>query len=124
MSEAIRGSCHCGAIRYQVTGELTGVIHCHCSDCRRWHGHFAAYAVAKLADFKITEGADKLKWYESSEKARRGFCSECGSSIFKDNKDGEKIVLSMGALEVPTHLAFLKNIFEGSKGDYYKLPGP
>jgi hypothetical protein len=99
------------------------VIHCHCSDCRRWHGNFAAYAVAKLADFEITEGAEKLRWYESSEKARRGFCPECGSSILKDNKDGEKIVLSVGALEAPTELAFLKNIFEDSKGDYYTLPG-
>ena len=76
MSKTVRGRCHCGAIRYQVNGELTGVIHCHCSDCRRWHGHFAAYAVANLADFEITEGADKLKWYESSEKARRGFCPD------------------------------------------------
>ncbi len=50
MSEAITGSCHCGAIKFLVTRELTGVIHCHCSDCRRWHGHHSAYAVAMLAD--------------------------------------------------------------------------
>jgi hypothetical protein len=116
MAEAVRGSCHCGAIKYQVNGALTGVIHCHCGDC-------PAYAVASLADFEITEGADKLKWYESSDKARRGFCPDCGSSIFKDNKDGEKIVLSVGALDAPTKLGFLKNIFEDSKGDYYTLPG-
>ena len=76
----------------------------------------------KMAD-GITEGVDKLKWYDSSDKARRGFCPECGSSIFKDNKDGEKIVLSVGALDSPTDLKFLKNIFEDSKGDYYTLPG-
>ena len=122
MAKTTRGRCHCGAIQYEVTGDLTGVINCHCSDCRRWHGHFAAYAVAKLADFKITQGADKLKWYDSSAKARRGFCTACGSSIFKDNKDGEVIVLAVGALEPPTGLGFLKNIFEDSKGDYYKLP--
>jgi hypothetical protein len=122
MPEVTRGSCHCGAIRYRVTGALTGVIHCHCSDCRRWHGHFAAYAVASLADFEITEGADELRWYESSDEARRGFCRRCGSSVFKDDKDGEKIVLSVGALEAPTGLAFLENIFEDGKGDYYTLP--
>ena len=82
-----------------------------------------AYAVALLADFKFTKGEDELQWYESSDKARRGFCPNCGSSIFKDNKDGEKIVLSVGALESPTGLSFLKNIFEDSKGDYYTLPG-
>jgi hypothetical protein len=123
MSQAIEGGCHCGAIRYRVTGELTGVIHCHCSDCRRWHGNYSAYAVAKLADFEFLSGEDELQWYESSERARRGFCPKCGSSIFKDNKDGEKIVLSVGAIDAPTGLSFLKNIFEDSKGDYYALPG-
>lgn len=123
MSQTIEGGCHCGAIRYKVDGELTGVINCHCSDCRRWHGNYASYAVAMLDDFEFTKGKDKLVWYESSEKARRGFCSECGSSIFKDNKDGKKIVLAVGAIDPPTGLSFLKNIFEDSKGDYYTLPG-
>jgi hypothetical protein len=117
----VTGQCHCGAIKYQVDGNLTGVINCHCADCRRWHGNFSAYAVALLKDFKITQGADKLRWYESSSKARRGFCPDCGSSIFKDNKDGEKIVLSVGALNPPTGLKPLKNIFTESKGDWYEL---
>ena len=123
MSKEIQGGCLCGAIRYKVTGELTGVINCHCSVCRRWHGNYASYAVAKLSDFAFTKGEDKLAWYESSAKARRGFCPDCGSSIFKDNKDGEKIVLSVGAIDAPTGLSFMKNIFEDSKGDYYDLPG-
>ncbi len=55
------------------------------------------------------------------ERARRGFCPDCGSSIFKDNKDGEKIVLSVGALDAPTGLTHLKGIFTESKGDWYEL---
>jgi hypothetical protein len=90
--------------------------------CRRWHGNFAAYAVAQLADFKITQGTDKLKWYASSEKVKRGYCVECGSSLFKDNGDGEKLVLAVGALDAPTGLKFMKNIHEDGKGDYYELP--
>ncbi len=113
------GQCHCGAIQYEVDGDLTGVINCHCGDCRRWHGHHAAYAVVALSDFKISKGEDQLKWYDSSAKARRGFCTECGSSIFKDNKDGENIVLSVGALNTPTGLSYLKDICTESKGDYY-----
>ena len=115
------GRCHCGAIQYEVSGELIGVINCHCGDCRRWHGNFAAYAVAKLADFSFIKGEDVLVWYESSDKARRGFCPRCGSSIFKDNKDGEKIVLAVGALDAPTGLSHLKDIFTESKGDWYQL---
>ena len=123
MSQAIEGGCHCGAIRYRVNGDLTGVIHCHCSDCRRWHGNYSAYAVAKLSDFEFLKGEDQLKWYESSTRARRGFCPNCGSSVFKDNLDGEKIVISVGTIDPPTGLSFLKNIFVESKGDWYELPG-
>ncbi len=115
------GQCHCGAIRYEVNGDLTGVINCHCGDCRRWHGNFSAYAVARLEEFHFTRGEDKLVWYESSEKARRGFCPDCGSSIFKDNKDGKTIVLSVGALDAPTGMSHLKDIFTDSKGDWYEL---
>jgi hypothetical protein len=123
MSEVRRGQCHCGKIAYEIDGDLTGVIHCHCSDCRRWHGHHSAYAVAMLEDFKFLRGEEQVQWYHSSDRARRGFCPHCGSTIFKDNKDGLKIVLSVGALDSPTGLKFLKNIFEESKGDYYELPG-
>jgi hypothetical protein len=29
------GSCHCGAIRFEVEGELTGAVACNCSICSR-----------------------------------------------------------------------------------------
>jgi len=122
MSNPVTGRCLCGAIAYKVNGPLVGVINCHCSVCRRWHGNFASYAVAMLSDFEYTAGAGLVQWFDSSEKARRGFCPKCGSSLFKDNKDGQKIVLSVGALDIPTGLSFLKNIFEESKGDCYALP--
>ena len=44
-------------------------------------------------------------------------------SVVAFKKDGEKIVLSVGSLDSPTGLSFLKNIFEDSKGDYYGKPG-
>ncbi len=33
----------CGAVRYALSGPLRGVVSCHCSQCRRTHGHYAAY---------------------------------------------------------------------------------
>jgi len=116
------GGCLCGAVRYEVDGDLLGVINCNCGMCRRWHGNFAAYAVAQLSELSIVQGEDKVSWFASSEKVKRGFCSVCGSSIFKDNGDGEKMVLAVGAIDAPTGLNFLKNIHEEDKGDYYELP--
>ena len=35
MNQTYQGSCHCGQIRFEVQGELTGVVDCNCSICQR-----------------------------------------------------------------------------------------
>ena len=74
------GGCECGAVRYEVRGPLREVINCHCGQCRRTHGHFAAYSAAARADLAIVEDRG-LKWDRSSDSARRGFCGGCGGGL-------------------------------------------
>src|SRR5262249_17751725 len=71
------GGCCCGAVRYELAGELTKVTFCHCSKCRKWHGHFAAYCAIDRPGFRLTEERG-LKWYAASTTVRRGFCAVCG----------------------------------------------
>lgn len=115
------GGCLCGGVRYQITLELTGVTFCHCSMCRRWHGHVGAYAAVDHAGFALTSDRT-LRWYASSPGARRGFCSECGSSLFWDEDGSTKMSICPGTLEAPTGLSPRAHIFLGSKGDYYEVP--
>jgi hypothetical protein len=73
-----RGSCLCGAVTFtaDVSGEASA---CHCGMCRRWSGGpFLAVGVASL----VWEKSSGLKTIASSEWAERGFCGECGSSIY------------------------------------------
>ncbi len=81
------GGCLCGEVRYEVRGPLRNVINCHCSKCRRMHGHMAAYASARRENLVLTK-QDGLKWYRSvtdeTPDVHRGFCQECGSSLFWD----------------------------------------
>jgi hypothetical protein len=122
MSDAIRtGGCLCGAVRYEATGELRGVVLCHCAMCRRTHGHFAAYTAARKSAFRLVESRG-LKWYASSARARRGFCGECGASLFWDADDRDTISLAAGTLDAPTGLATILQIHTASAGDYYELP--
>ena len=114
------GACLCGDVRYEVRGPLRPVIVCHCSQCRRSTGHVLASTAARRADFVITHG-DSLRWYDSSEKARRGFCGRCGSNLFWDGKGLDYVAISAGTLDPPTGLALARHIYVASKGDYYTI---
>jgi hypothetical protein len=116
-----RGACACGAVTYEVTGEPTTVTYCHCSKCRRWHGHFGAYFGALREGFRLVE-ARGLKWWALNDKVRRGFCGECGSSLFWDEDGDARISICPGTLDAPTGLVSKAHIFAASKGDYYELP--
>ena len=114
------GSCSCGAVRFEITGKLTGVTYCHCSKCRRWHGHAGAYTAADRDQLRITEMRG-LKWYRVSPTVRRGFCGECGASLFFDEDKLPKMGLCPGALDAPTGTREKAHIYLGSKGDYYEI---
>lgn len=114
------GGCSCGAVRYELRGKSTSVTYCHCSMCRRWHGHVGAYAAVDRADFVLVE-ARGLKWHASSPHVRRGFCAECGSCLFFDQADLPKMAFCPGTLDAPTELRSKAHIFVASKGDYYAM---
>jgi hypothetical protein len=88
--------------------------------CRKWHGHVGAYAAGDRANFALTEERG-LKWFASSEKVRRGFCAECGASLFFDTEGDPKIAFCPGSLDEPTGLKSKAHIYVASKGDYYAL---
>src|SRR3954469_13247309 len=80
---AITGSCLCGAVRLSAEPPVLFSAHCHCEWCRRAHG--AAYVTwlgVEDAKLRIASGEDVLRWYRSSEKSERGFCSTCGTTLF------------------------------------------
>jgi hypothetical protein len=70
--------------------------------------------------FALTEQRG-LRWYASSENVRRGFCVECGSSLFFDEAGDPKLAFCAGSLDGPTELRSKAHIFVASKGDYYSI---
>lgn len=115
-----QGGCLCGAVRYEVRGELRPVVNCHCGQCRRFHGHHGAYSGAKWENVTIN-GEDNLRWYRSSAEARRGFCGTCGSSLFWDRDGRGFLAIAAGSLDQPTGLRTVRHIFTADRGDYYQI---
>ena len=119
-TEVATGGCLCGAVRYEVSGNLRGVLNCHCGMCRKLHGGFAGHTKASKKDITITQDRG-LKWYRTSATIQRGFCGECGSRLFwrPDAQDSTGILA--GSLDLPTGLTTLGHIFVGDKADFYEI---
>ena len=117
---SVKGSCACQGVVFELIGELRDVVFCHCSQCRKTSGHYWAATQVPKVNLNLIK-ATSLSWYDSSDKARRGFCSVCGSSMFYERKGIDKISVSAGSLEIPTSLDRMRHIYVTSKGDYYDI---
>jgi hypothetical protein len=115
-----RGGCLCGAVRYELRGELRPVVNCHCGQCLRFHGHHGAYSGAPWDRVTIS-GEDSLRWYASSERARRGFCGACGSSLFWDRLGSGFLSIAAGSLDQPTGLRTVRHVYTAGRADYYEI---
>jgi hypothetical protein len=114
------GSCLCGAVRYEVTGALRDVVLCHCAMCRKTHGHVGAYTATPKDSLRLVESRG-LRWYPSSLHARRGFCRECGGSLFFDPVQKDYMAIAAGTLDAPTGLKTIVQIHVASASDYYQI---
>ncbi len=114
------GGCLCGGVRYRIRGELRDAIACHCTQCRRTSGHYAAMTSAASGDLTLISSRT-LTWYRSSATAERGFCCVCGSNLFWRPEGEDRIAITAGTLDAPTHIRVMEHIFVADKGDYYSI---
>ena len=115
-----RGSCLCGAVTFEVEGDLPPPDACHCTQCRRQSGHYFVSTDVKRAALTV-HGEERVTWFRSSPKVRRGFCATCGSLLFWDPPEKDWIGVAMGAFEAPTGTRLRIHIHVADKGDYYDI---
>jgi hypothetical protein len=94
MAESLKGACLCGSVEYEVQ-DPESMGYCHCTRCQRWTGSSLAGVVVAKDNFRLTNGENVIKRYES-EFAPRNFCGNCGSSIYDDL--GEKYYVAAGLM--------------------------
>ena len=118
----LSGGCLCGGVRYRIDGDCRDIICCHCENCRRTHGHVAAYTALEQSDLTLLS-TDTLQWYhDASPDTYRGFCNRCGASLFWDTRDGRnRISVAAGSLDDSAGLKLIGHVFVGEAGKYYKI---
>ncbi len=123
MTGTYRGSCLCGGVRYEYSGDFGQFIYCHCSNCRKAQGSaFGSNAPIDAAGFKLLQGEALLKAYESSPGKQRLFCGVCGSPIYSRAEAKPGVLrLRMGTLDTPIGHKPQAHIFTGSKAEWHDI---
>ncbi|WP_166418830.1 GFA family protein [Cochlodiniinecator piscidefendens] len=114
------GQCDCGQVQFEFPKGREAITVCHCSQCRRLSGHLWASTHAPFDSVKFINQTG-LKWYKSSEWAQRGFCQNCGSSLFYRLNSEDGLGIAAGCISSPTEFQVAKHIFVKDKGDYYEI---
>ena len=101
MLATYRGSCHCGAVRFEADLDLAQPTYrCNCSICRRTR--FWA-AVAREDNFRLLDGQDQLvKYLFNTRRNEHWFCRRCGVRAFgvgTDTPIGRMVGVNVGCLE-------------------------
>ena len=117
---SLKASCLCGGIQLRTQGYHRAIQNCHCMQCMKTHGHYAAYTNVQEQNVKFLK-KKTLKWFKSSKRSRRGFCKKCGASLFFKVISSNNISIAAGMFNGPTKLNTKMNIFVKGKLDYYKL---
>lgn len=97
----LTGGCQCGAIRFRTTHILDDAHLCHCRMCQK--------AVANYFAALVSTRKDNLQWtnqvphfWQSSENVWRGFCPDCGTPLYYDDRQSDHIGLMIGAFDKPS----------------------
>lgn len=97
---AVTGGCQCGAVRYRTAVMLDNSHLCHCRMCQKAVGNiFAALVATPNASLVWTRGTPSV--FKSSDHAERGFCNQCGTPLFYNSLDNDRINLTIGSLDNP-----------------------
>ncbi|GKZ72794.1 hypothetical protein AnigIFM50267_009176 [Aspergillus niger] len=97
--EVITGSCLCGGIQYEVTGEPMKRVMCHCDNCRKFTGSsFMANSFMKESQLTIKSGESLIQSFtdtkvDTGSTLQRRFCRVCGSPVYVTSSRAEGFVV-------------------------------
>ncbi|NQZ22575.1 MAG: GFA family protein [Colwellia sp.] len=117
------GKCLCGTVSIKITGEISDIIHCHCSLCRKNSGTaYATNGFINRADLEITSGEKCLTIFSFKPGRNRHFCTKCGSPVFSSNdQDPTRLRLRLGILESDISERPISHNFVTSKANWEDL---
>ena len=118
-----KGSCLCGEVEYEVTGNMGIFQYCHCSRCRKFTGSAHASNLFVSPDqFNWLKGEQSVVNFlpEETKYFATAFCKTCGSSLPWKSKGSAVIIVPAGTLDKSPGIEPIQNIFFDSRAEWYK----
>ena len=93
------GSCHCGAVKFEVRTALTPATRCNCSLCRRKGALMSPLVAAD--ELTVLSGSEALTLYQfNTHVAKHYFCRHCGIYPFHQTRKSPQMWrVNLGCLE-------------------------
>ena len=81
-----KGSCFCGAVALEVSGDPEGMGYCHCRSCRSWSGGpVNAFTLWKSENMKVTKGEEYIETFAKNPGSQRQYCAKCGGHLMNNH---------------------------------------
>lgn len=116
------GKCLCGAVQFEIAGNVPDLYQCHCSLCRKQSG--AASNAATLVhenEFSWLSGEEKISRYKMEDGFTSHFCSLCGCPVPNRLRDTDKIWIPAGSLPGDIDSKIVVHIYTESKASWEKI---
>lgn len=80
------GTCFCGTVKIEVSGEPQVMGYCHCESCRSWSASpVNAFSLWKPESVRVLAGGDQIGTFAKTEISHRKFCRHCGGHVMTDH---------------------------------------
>ncbi|WP_160109357.1 GFA family protein [Pseudomonas izuensis] len=113
-TKLLKGSCHCGTVKFEVRTAVTPAIRCNCSLCRR-KGILMSPPFDQN-ELKILSGEEALSTYQFNTRvAKHFFCKHCGVHPFLQSPKGPKFWrVNIGCLQGVDPFALEVGLVDGA----------
>lgn len=114
------GSCLCGAIHYEISGDFEEFYLCHCASCRKDTGSaHAANLFSSTAVLKWLKGEADVRTYDHNNSGHiKSFCSVCGSALPNLQMNGNLLVVPAGSLDTDIEIVPSGHIYIQEKANW------
>lgn len=114
------GSCLCGEVRFEISGDFQNFFLCHCSRCRKDSGSaHGANLFSGTARINWLSGQDNVRTFQlPATRHKKAFCVACGSALPRAEMDGQFLVVPAGSLDSPLPMRPDAHICVASRADW------